>query len=265
MPPRTTSNPEQKIPIPTSIPKQPTGDTDGSLRAGARRRWPSIVITFLVALALLISVIQSCRGNGIPLNVTGQANQSNTRQYELIEGDEGVVVLIERSGDESTVQVQLDGEIGWRNLSKTYPSASQPSLSPRRDHVAFLVDKTNPFIVISAITATDQFTISATALTSLRPTTSTTASPVAPIICPTTALRWSPNQTRMAFFICDRNSPLSLLGVVQLATPITLLRFDHEDRQQLARSIQWLNNKRLMLSTEGTGGNAGAVEYIDIP
>jgi hypothetical protein len=264
MTPRITKQPtEPGLPRPPlkSVEPQRPGEPDAEARSQAQRLWWVII----VGLAALTAIVVWLFGQAQRVDVWSafrQVVELPPPQFELVEARDGVVLIAMHEKDRSGVSIQLSGEIGWRNISMTDFTAKHPALSPSGTQVAYLSEQEDVHIAItSLISNTQRFVTTKVIDTALSVRQLPELS-----ICTWSDVRWSPDETQLAFFACTQEPAKSYAVVVDLhPNPPKIVWVEDRAVVQDNRSLIWLDSDHLIISTPGLGGNNATVDTIKIP
>lgn len=237
------------------------------------KKLPIILIYLLIVflIALIIGQIIWWRGQvqrSKTSNLLSQRSNSNNQNYvhqiDLLEARNGVVLMLENRDGRFSINIQKVGETGWRNISMSDFTVKFPSLSPDAEKVAYISEEGIPHIMIVSLVSnsrisvtTDEIASSLTSRTELLKKTQ---------ICNWSQIQWSPDQSHLAFFVCDPRSKDSYAVIADLMTgskPSIVWAEDKEIAQD-NRKLIWLDNQNLMVSVVDSTARITIIDVVKV-
>jgi hypothetical protein len=171
----------------------------------------------------------------------------------LLDSRHDTVLILEESGEISRVIVQRPSQPSWLLVSRDDLRAKFPALSPDGRRVAYNSQSNDGRIVIVSLDVnnvdslpTDQIK-AATESKNLGPMTLCAWSPVA----------WSPDNQRLAFFVCGTNPSRSMVMTNSMGQPGIDVVAGTLLNTALPRGVLWLQSDTVLVSTPSESPQGG--------
>ncbi|MEK7325028.1 MAG: hypothetical protein AAB217_07200 [Chloroflexota bacterium] len=229
-------------------------------------RWGAIQHVLLLAVLLLILAVvaavfgERLRNGSFPrlLPPTSSVPPSVT----LIDTRNGVVLMLEQTGDVSRVIAKIPGQASWLLASQDDTTATAPALSNDGEKVAFASWRDGGHIVVVSLATGLQKTITAgeiqvagTNLGKLQ-------------VCEWSSIVWNPKGNSVAFFACNSQRAFSIGVVSDLSgtKPALKVVVGSEIDSDETRQIAWPVDDQILVTVPSGSAQANdAIVAFNVP
>ncbi len=222
-----------------------------------------VIILFLVLSGILLYALgESQRTGSFP--TLSSSTIAELTQTSLLDSRPDIVLMLEKSGTSARIVIQREGQSSWLLISQNDTTVSNPALSPDASQVAYLSKRDNGQIVISSVLSNTQVAYSSDTVQAV----GTGLNQGVLRICEWTPVAWAPDNSRLAFFVCNSQRAYSSAMVAKTGeknAPLSLV-FGSDVDSDLPRELRWLNNSKLVVTGPPVNGSAFAsVTTLDVP
>jgi hypothetical protein len=181
----------------------------------------------------------------------------------LVDSRAGLVLMLEQSGASSRVIVERADQSSWLLVSRDDHTAANPTLSPDATLVAYVTARDDGGVVVTSLVTDILITITAAQIK----TAGEGAGFTGMQICPWTPVAWDPTNSRLAFFGCVEDDPLSmaLVGDLTGLDPALEAVPSSKIESSVKRDLKWLDRTRITISTPATDSQSAAVTIFSVP
>jgi len=244
--------------LPPEDAEMPPGATEETRIAPRRYGLALLILAILAALATWVLGYMQRQGPFTILSLT-----LPPPSMILVDSRDGVVLMLERSGDLSRVIVETSNQGSWQLVSRDDTAATNPALSPDGERVTYVTERDDGQLVIVSIIADTRRTIDADQVQDAGDSIGFDEMQV----CPWTPIAWAPTGNRIAFFGCTKEASLSVVLVGDLSDPAIPLTVIARSKAEVSavRQLKWLDHTQLIVSTPATDAQRAAVSTFVVP
>ncbi len=248
--------------------EHPKNDEDkGKVEEKSSKYWELALALWLVIMAVLVTLAGFYRRGETLLFFLRTVQPTIMPTPELLDKlSNGTELFLETDGERRRVIVQLPDRESWVLVSQDDFTAANPSLSPDGAWVAYLSTQDAPEIVNVPLEKPGKATYTSNELQGLGLRIGITMTS----ICPWTPIAWAEDSTRLAFFGCADDPPVSRAFTADLVTSSMTLQsslvagsvaYGHTPRQ-----ILWLDSDQVSVTfPPAAPGEPETVEIFSIP
>lgn len=221
-----------------NIDKLRTPATQG--RGWRRMLW--VIVLGITVLILLPVGIGLSRQSGLSNALSQLRFSSDPQQSISVVGtsDSGVVLFVEHRGVRELTLV-VSNTLGTWNLSQGMANHAVPIISPHDDQIVFVVGESgkrqiklaNPHQLTEVLTDDSKVAGlgNANKLTGLQ-------------ICDANSLRWSPDEHRLAFFVCAKD--FSTILILDIVSKNLAFVANTSSSSARPRTLAWMDDNRIV-------------------
>ncbi len=231
--------------------------------AHARSRPYGRVLAF-VLLALAIAMgIYGIAQNGKLTQPLRDALPVPAPSTTFVDARNGVILMLEQTGNLSRVVVNQADQAGWILVSRDDTTAAKPALSPDGTKVVYSSKRGKGQIVIVALGSGTPKSITAEQVQKLGGNNSLDDLE----ICSWTPIAWDPDSSQVAFFGCIERRDLSvvLIGGSLDSDPTLTILTESRMETSVEQQIEWQDAKHLLVITPSSDPQAEPITTVTIP
>ena len=246
--------------LPPRDAKMPPGATRETQTAPRRYGLALLILAVLAAAATWMVGYVQRQG---PFTILSRTVPVLPPSMTLVDSRNGVVLMLERSGDLSRVIVETSNQGSWQLVSRDDTAATNPALSSDGKQVAYVTERDRGQLVIVWLDNDTRRSITTDQIQDA----GENAGFDDVKICPWTPIAWAPTGNRIAFFGCTKDASLSAVLVGDLsdpAIPLTVIARSKAEASAV-RQLKWLNHTHLVVSTPATDAQQAIVSTFVVP
>lgn len=249
---------DKSAPKISKTPGLPPGFTEAA--AAKRRPYGRVLLVIAVMAAVAVSLIGYVQRQGLSALLSRASPPSTT----LVDSHDGVVLMLEQSGDLRRVIVEKSGRANWLLVSKDDTTATNPALSSDGQQVAYVTERGGGQLVVASLITDTRRTIDADQIEGVGDSAGLDRMK----LCAWTPIAWAPPAgDRIAFFGCVEDSSFSVAVVGDLSDSAANLTIVAPSKAKAsdARQLKWLDHKQLVVSMPATDAQQAEVTTFVVP
>lgn len=196
------------------------------------------VLLTIILIGTLFWVLGQTTRNGIPAWFAISIGQTNPT-LQILDARPNRVLMLETSGAYHRILVKDGSQSSWLLVSLDDYSATTAALSPDGTSVAYRSGLDSGQIVVVNLTTNQRSRMDSNML-----------QPVGPnlLLCDWTPIAWSPDSTRLVFYVCQTQMKQSTLMWMPATTSQPKAVTGTEVSSMEARQVQWLNDSQVVVT-----------------
>lgn len=236
------------------------GDPEYSIRKSAQKLlWKIFIILFILAIIVWLSG----RINTNNIASIFKTMTSTHKNIDLLDSKDGIVLMTEIQNNSLSIYIKRSGEAGWRNLSKSDFTACNPALSNSGKKVAYLSMIKIPHIVIQSLNSESIELVTTKKIN--QKLMSKKLELENSNVCEWTKIRWSPNDSLIAFFAYKLDSQDPFVVVADLSyTEPQIVWFEENSEKNKNIDVIWLDSTTLLLNSQDLENKISKVSTLKI-
>ena len=231
--------------------------------ATKRRPYGWVLLVIVVVAAMAVSLIGYVQRRGL-FALLSRAVPMPLPSMTLVDSHDGVVLMLEQSGDLRRVIVETSDQANWLLVSRDDTTATNPALSSDGQQVAYVTKRGGGQLVVVSVITDTRHTVDAGQVQDVGDNAGFDEMK----LCPWTPIAWAPPAgDRIAFFGCVEDSSVSVAVVGDLSDPainLTILASSKAESSD-ARQLKWLDRTQLVVSMPATDAKKATVTTFVVP
>lgn len=176
----------------------------------------------------------------------------------LVDAQNGIVLMLEHSGELGRVNVLKFGQASWLLVSGDDTSASSPALSEDGKLVSYISKQSGGKVVVVSLINDIRLEIGFDEIQEAN----AVAKSESMIVCPWSSATWDPDNTHIAFFACSQRRSYSAVVVASIpGLSLTLSAGSEAESLDLRQAI-WLDPHRIVVTMPVSGTQPSAVVKV---
>ena len=177
-------------------------------------------------------------------------------KLQILDARPNRVLMLETVGSDRRILVKDSNQSSWLLVSLDDYTISAPVLSPDGVAVAYKSDRNQGEVSIVNLDNNWRSAMDITILQSVKPNL---------VLCEWTPIVWSPDSSRLAFFVCQAETKQSILmwmpATVSQPTVVSGTEIVSEEERQ----VQWLNDSQVVVTVPSSDSRGNSqIKTVDV-